>query len=125
MGKSIADIKTERGIGGPPMLHGSDLPAKVNSVTIICRELREAPAQFKSPAIMDFGKPVYDKQCMAVNLTNLRILASLAGFSEDEADSADFDVIAKKCDGKKFTLVKTLVMNPKLGKMTPSLFFQS
>ena len=125
MGESIADIKKRKGIGGPPMLHGSDLPTKVNSVTIICRGLRQAPAQFKSPAIMDFQKDIYEKSCMAINLTNLRILASLAGFDEDETDSADFDIIAKKCEGKKFSLVKTLVMNPQLNKMTPSLFFQS
>lgn len=125
MGKSIADMKTERGIGGPPMLHGSDLPAKVNSVTIICKELREAPKQFNSPAIMDFEKPVYEKLSMAINLSNLRILAQLAGFSEEESDSADFEVIARKAAKKKYTLIKVPVMNPKLNKVTPSLFFQA
>lgn len=126
MGKSVADMKAERGIGGPPMLHGSDLPAKQNSITVKCKELREAPSNFKSPCIMDFEKPaIADRACMAVNLTNLRILARLVGFSEDEAETADFDVIAKKCQGKKFTLVKALVNNPKINKMTPSLFFQA
>ncbi len=30
MGKSIADMKQERGIGGPPMLRGQDVPRSVN-----------------------------------------------------------------------------------------------
>ena len=58
MGKTIGDIKSERGIGGPPMLHGSDLPQKVSSVTITVKELREAPANFNSPAIIDLAEPV-------------------------------------------------------------------
>jgi hypothetical protein len=123
MAKTIADIKSERGIGGPPMLHGSDLPQKVNSVTITVRELREAPANFNSPAIIDLAEPVYGKEAFAVNMTNLRRLAALVGFNDP--DTADFQQVRERVlKRKKFKLAIALVNNPKIGKLTRSLFFE-
>jgi len=123
MGKTIRDIKSERGIGGPPMLHGSDLPQKVSSVTITVKELREAPANFNSPAIIDLAEPVYGKEAFAVNMTNLRRLAGAVGF--DDPDAADFEQVrARVLKKKKFKLVVALVNNPKINKMTRSLFFE-
>ena len=122
MGKTIAEIKAERGIGGPPMLHGSDVPAKQNHFKVICKELREAPKNFNSPAIMDFEKEVFGKTCMAINMTNIRALASIAGF--EDADNADFDKIAAKLKGKTIDVSVALVNNPKINKMTRSIFFE-
>jgi len=66
MGETIGEIKRKRGIGGPPMLHGSDLPASVSRVTVLIRELREAPSNFNSPAIVDLEEEVYGKMALAV-----------------------------------------------------------
>ena len=105
------------------MLHGSDLPQKVSSVTITVKELREAPANFNSPAIIDLAEPVYGKEAFAVNMTNLRRLAGAVGF--DDPDAADFEQVrARALKKKKFKLVVALVNNPKINKMTRSLFFE-
>jgi hypothetical protein len=120
MGKSIDDMRKERGGGGPPMLHGSDLTKAEQSIKIKVKELREAPKNFNSPAILDLAEPVHEKQAFAVNITNLRALGELVGLDDD---SADFDAIASKVKGKTFTLYKSMVNNPKTNKMTFSLFF--
>ena len=123
MGKSIGDMKRERGKGGPPMLHGSDLPASISQVTVVCKELREPPKQFNSMAILDFTKPVYEAESWAVNVTNLSLLAQKVGLigEDDKLDDVDFDELAKKCAGKKFTLQKVMVNDPKKNKAVPSL----
>lgn len=121
MGKSIGEIQKERGGGGPPMLHGSDLNKSETSVKIKVKELREAPKNFNSPAIIDLAEPIHEKSAFAVNITNLRALAELVGFSSDEAE---FDAIAAKAKGKTFTLYKAMTNNPKTNKMTFSLFFE-
>lgn len=120
MGKSIADMNKERGGGGPPMLHGSDLKKSESQVKIKIKEMREAPKNFNSPAIIDLVEPVAEKLSFAVNITNLRALAELSGLDPDEAD---FESVASKVKGKTFTLYKTMVNNPKTNKMTFSLFF--
>ena len=121
MGKTIEEMKAERGIGGPPLLHGSDVPTKTKSFTVVCAELREAPENFKSMGIMDFAQPVFGKAGMAVNITNLRELATITGF--DEPDTADFEEIAAKLKNKKLKLTVALVNNPQIKKMVRSLFF--
>jgi hypothetical protein len=121
MGKSIADMKSERGIGGPPMLRGQDVPKSVSSFKIKVRELREAPANFKSPAIIELADPVHEREAFAVNITNLRALAGLVGLDPDQAD---FDVLANKVKGKTFTLYVSMTNNPSSKKMVRSLFFE-
>lgn len=122
MGKSIGEIKNEKGIGGPPMLHGTDLPKGTRSIKVKVKELREAPGNFKAPAILDFEKTVEKKEGMAINLTNLRALAQLAGYAKEEVDNADFDKIALKIKGKEIILDIAMVNNPQEKKMVPSLF---
>jgi hypothetical protein len=121
--RTIRDIKAQRGIGGPPMLHGSDLPKSVNHVDVVVRELREAPDNFRSPAILEFEKPVHGKECMAINITNLRALAALAGFSDIE--NAPFDDVAKRLKGKTIRFTVAMVNNPQTREFTRSLFVKS
>ena len=122
MGKSLGEMRQERGGGGPPMLHGSDLLKSETSCKIKVKEIREAPKNFNSPAIIDLAEPVHEKEAFAVNITNLRALAALVGFADDEAD---FSKVAEKVKGKTFTLYKSMVNNPKTNKMTFSLFFDA
>jgi len=122
MGKSIAEMNKERGGGGPPMLHGSDLPRSITSVKIKVKELRAAPDNFKSMAIIDFESPVHECEAFAVNITNLRALCSLHGM---DPETTDFDVLANKVKGKTLTLYVGMTNNPKEKKMVRSLFFES
>jgi hypothetical protein len=120
MGKSLAEIKEERGIGGPPMLKGSDLGKTESKVKIKVKALREAPKNFGSPAIIDLVDEVHSKVAWACNITNLKALASLVGM---DPDTADFDILAKKVVNKTFVLYVAMVNNPKTNKMGRSLFF--
>jgi len=99
--------------GGKPLLHGSDLPAKVNSVTVKVKECREAPENFGAFYILDFAEPVYETEGWAVNKTNGDKLAELFG-----------DDWPEKIAGKKITLAKLMVNNPQTKKPTQSLFVQ-
>lgn len=103
------------------MLHGSELNKSEQSVKIKVKELREAPKNFNSPAIIDLAEPVHEKVAFAVNITNLRALAELAGF--EDPDKVEFEKLAERVRGKSFTLYKSMVNNPKTNKMTFSLFF--
>ena len=120
---TIGSMKKERGMGGPPMLHGSDLPDKVDRVTIVCAELREPPAKFKSLGIIDLEKPLYEKESWAVNSTNLSILAVKFGVMEenDDLNAVDFADVAEAVKGKKITLQKVYVNDPSKNKSVPSL----
>jgi hypothetical protein len=122
MGKSIGDMRTERGGASTKMLHGSDLNKTESSVKIKVKELREAPRNFNSPAIIDLAEPIHEREAFAVNITNLRALAQLVGFKDDDAE---FSAIAEKVKGKTFTLYRSMVNNPKTNKMTHSLFFDA
>lgn len=115
---SIKDEMKKKGADGPPLLHGSDLPPKVSSVLIIVKELRLAPDNFGSIAIIDFVKPVFDCEAWAVNKTNMRALLEKFGLSDDDEIS---DLNAKVA-GKKLTLAKVMVNNPQTKKVGPSLF---
>lgn len=122
MGKSIADVKGERGIGGPPMLRGQDVPKNLSQIKIKVKEMREAPTSFKSPFIIDLASPVYEREAFAVNITNLRALAELSG---QDPESADVDKITKWIEGKTLTLHLTMTNNPQTKKMVRSLFFSA
>ena len=116
---TIADMKKEKGVGGPPMLHGSDVPRSVSTFKVKCKELREAPKTFNSLAIMDID-PVYDCEAIAINVTNLRALAELA---HEDPDTGDFDRIAKWAKGKTLTVYVIVTNNPKTHKQVRSLSF--
>jgi hypothetical protein len=117
MGKIAGQFKKKKG-EGKPLLHGSDLPAKSNSVVVICGDFREAPDNFGSIAILDFEKPVYEKESWAVNKTNMRAIMEKYDIDED----AEFSAVAAKLRGKKITLAKVKVNDPKRGKIVDSLF---
>lgn len=119
MGKSIGSMS--KGSGGPPLLHGSDVPQKVTSIKIKVKELREAPENFNSAAIIDLSEPVYECEAFALNITNLKALAKLNGGD----DNMDFDTLANKVRGKSFILHIGMVNNPQTKKMVRSLFFSS
>lgn len=115
---SIKDEFKKKGVEGPPLLHGTDLPKNVNSVVIVVKELRTAPDNFGSIAILDLARPVYDCEAWAVNKTNLRALLEKFGVNED----AEIEELSAKMEGKKLTLNKVMVNNPQTKKMGPSLF---
>lgn len=120
--KTVRDVKEERGIGGPPMLRGQDLPKKVNSVKIKIADIREAPGNFKSPVIIDLANPVYEREAFAVNITNLRALAVLVKMDPDEAELAE---LFRRVKGKTFTLHVVMVNNPSTKSLARSLFFNA
>jgi hypothetical protein len=125
MGKTIGEMKQERGISGPPVLHGSDVPMKFRNkpIEILVKDLREPPKNFKSIAIIDFEKPVFDKLAFAVNSTNIGALCVQAGLGDD-ASVVDFEELrARVIKKKRFHLSVGYVNNPKINKMVPSLFF--
>jgi len=109
---------TKKAGDATPLLHGSDLPAKISSVNVKVKDLREAPDNFASIAIMDFEGEVYGKGAWAVNKTNMRAIVEKFNFDMDD----DFSDIAAKLRGKKLTLSKVMVNDPKQKKMVPSLF---
>jgi hypothetical protein len=115
---SIKDEFKKKGADAPPLLHGSDLPKKVDSVVIIVKEIRTAPDNFSSIAIIDFTKPVYEKESFAVNKTNMRALMEKLDIPGD----AEMYDLNEELAGKKITLTKVMVNNPKTNKMGPSLF---
>ena len=116
---TISDMKKERGVGGPPMLHGSDVPKSISNFKVKCVELREAPRNFNSMAIMDIEE-VYGCAAIAINITNLKALARLAKLDEE---SADFDEIAKFVKGKTLQVYTIVTNNPKTKKQVRSLAF--
>jgi hypothetical protein len=117
MGSILDQFKKKAG-DAVPLLHGSDLPAKVSSVVIKVKDVREAPDNFASIAIIDLDGEVYGKGAWAVNKTNMRAIMEKYGIDED----AEFSAVASKFRGKKLTLSKVMVNDPKQKKMVPSLF---
>lgn len=115
---SIKDEFKKKGVEGPPLLHGTDLTAKQTSVTVICKELRVAPDNFGSIAILDFTKPVNGCEAWAINKTNLKALLEKFDMNEDD----EISDLSEKMAGKKITLTKVMVNNPQTKKMGPSLF---
>ena len=87
-----------------PLLHGGDLPRKQSTITLQCTNIRMAPEQFSSPAIMDF-EPIKiagnEYGAVALNKTNMRVIMEILGE----------DVELEGCKGKA-TFTKILVNNP-------------
>lgn len=94
---------------GKPLLTGSDVPATTKSITITVIAIRESPAPFNAPAIIDFKPPVNGKSAWAVNKTNMSML--IEDYGEDEANFV----------GKKITLEVISVQNPKTKEMVRGL----
>lgn len=117
MGSLLDQFKKKSG-DGIPLLHGSDLGKKEKSITIKIKDLREAPNNFSSIAIIDLDGEVYGKGAWGVNKTNMRALMEKFGFDEE----MEFSTVAAKLRGKKLTLSKVMVNDPKQKKMVPSLF---
>jgi hypothetical protein len=94
---------------GKSLLTGSDIPATTKSITITVVAIRESPAAFSAPAIIDFKPPINGKSAWAVNKTNMKLLIESHG--EDEADLV----------GRKIALEVISVENPKTKEMVRSL----
>jgi hypothetical protein len=121
MGKTMGQLRKEKGVGGPPLLKGSDIPARIQSVKITIKELREGGKDFKSPAIADLAKPVYEREAWPLNITNLRALSRVLGWEDEEFDGLDFDDLAAKAAGRTIILDVTRVNNPQTRKMVQGL----
>lgn len=88
-----------RGSEGGELLKGSNLPAKVNSITVFVHRVREAPDEWKSGFLADIDE-VHGCTAFALNKTNVNYLIDECG--------DDFD----KWGGYHWTLEKTSVTNP-------------
>lgn len=97
--------------GGKPLLHGSDVPKSVNTVSFTVADCRKAPENFGAFYILDFTKPLYETEGWAVNKTNGDILAEKFG------DNWPKDII-----GKKVTLTIGMANNPQTKQPTRTLF---
>lgn len=115
---NFKDMYREKGSGGPPMLHGSDVPTKIRSVTIKVKDVREPPKGFKSICILDID-PVYECEAFAVNKTNNEILLDKFGLTEND----DIPDLKKKIVGKKLTLIVVMVNDPTKDEMVRGLQF--
>ena len=94
---------------GKSLLTGSDVPASTKSITITIAAIREAPATFSAPAIIEFKSPICGKGAWGVNKTNMKLL--IEDYGEDET----------KLVGKKIQLKVVTVENPKTKQMVRSL----
>lgn len=94
---------------GKSLLTGSDVPATTKSITITVVAIRESPAAFSAPAIIDFKPPINGKSAWAVNKTNMKLL--IESYGEDEADLV----------GRKIRLEVISVENPKTKELVRSL----
>ena len=115
---SIRDIMKDKGVEGPPLLHGSDLPNKVTSVKIVVEDIRPGPDNFNSIAIIDLAKEVHGCKAWAVNKTNMKALLEKADLDED----CEIEELAAKLKGKTIKLSTARVNNPQTKKMVLSLF---
>lgn len=79
---NLQDALDKRKGESTPLLKGSDLPRKQNSVTVKCTGVREAPASFGSPAIMDFEPMEFNGSefgAIPLNKTNTKALLAIVG----------------------------------------------
>src|ERR1700689_1575901 len=97
---SMKDMLAAKGGGAGNLLKGSDVPARIKSITITVADIREAPDGFTAPALIDLKQEVYGANAWAVNKTNFKALIKL--FGDDE----------KKLKGKKIKLDVISVRNP-------------
>lgn len=95
-----------------PLLKGSNFPMKTQTVKIKIREARIAPADFGSPMILDLAEPVFEKEAMPLNKTNVRQCIDLLG--------DDYD----KWKNKVLLVRKTMTNNPKTRKATWGMFVE-
>ena len=94
---------------GKPLLTGSDVPATTKSFTITAAAIRESPAPFSAPAIIDLKSPIYGKGAWAVNKVNMKTL--IDDYGEDETALV----------GKKIKLEVVPVENPRTKEMVRGL----
>lgn len=118
---TMGEAKKKRGKGGRPLLHGSDVPKSTSQFTIKVKELREAPDNFNAFAILDFAEPVFEKEGMAMNQTNMKQLAVRLGFELEDFDDIEFSDLVEKAKGKKLTVMVVLKNNPTTHEMVRAL----
>jgi len=98
---------------GASLLKASDLPPGTESITIEVVSVREAPKEWKSPAIVDFKKAIESKTALALNRTNHKAVMKKHG--DDESS-----LIRKKLT---FDVIST--RNPQTGEVVPSFAFRA
>jgi hypothetical protein len=92
------------------LLHGSDIPEKLDGVIVKVLKIRPAPQTFRSPYILDFTEPLpYGCSSWGLNMTNTAILAEKVG---DDLEAVN---------GKRVYLKKFRVENPQTGETVWSL----
>jgi hypothetical protein len=106
------------------MLRGQDVPQGITQIIIKIKELREAPKNFKSPFIIDLDEPlpVAGRAALAINITNLKALATLLGLDNS---TCTVEAIQAACRGRSFPLYIAMVNDPQKQKLVRSLFFQA
>jgi len=92
------------------LLHGSDIPKQFDGVVVKVKTVRDSPANFNAPFILDFDEPFpYGCKSWAMNMTNAAIAASKVG---DDPDALI---------GKRIYLKIIMTDNPKTGDVVRSL----
>jgi len=91
------------------LINSSDITNGTKTVNAVIAGIRESPAEFNAPAIIDFEKPIFGKLSWPVNKTNMKMLIKL--FGDDET----------KLVGKRIKLEVIKVCNPQTGEFVPSL----
>jgi hypothetical protein len=94
---------------GKALLAGRDVPVGTKKITITVSAIRESPASFSAPGIIDFKTPIYGKSAWAVNKTNMKSL--IEQYGEDETELV----------GKKLQLEVVPRQNPQTGEEVRSL----
>jgi len=113
---TLSDAYKSKGTIAPPLLHGSDLPAKQSTITVEVVQLRIPPDGFNSPLIMDIepikiGHTTYE--AIALNKTNTKILMKILG-------DVDIDSVQGTAE-----FSKVLVTNPQTKDPTYGLVLTS
>jgi len=108
--------RAKGGSGNGKILRGEHLynaKPRVESVTVTFSQVRDPGPMFNSPLIAEFDATVLDQDCMALNKTNIRKLASVLG--------DDYS----KWAGAVCEVARAMVNNPSTGKQAWGLIIMT
>lgn len=106
-------LEDRPGAGAGNLLRGQDLPRKQQSIKVKITGVREAPANFNSPVIVDIDPVCEGKIAFPLNKTNMRRCVELVG---DDLDALK---------GSTMTLAKVMVNNPQTKALTFGLVVEA